>query len=85
MVDGHTVTEYAADKFRIVPIFGIEAVAQALNSSFITTFINKLEVISFLAIAIVVFDDIALYHTLWNSNTLFVVLKASKDLIGRTI
>ena len=53
MVDGHAVTQDSADELGIVPVLGIEALAQTFDCRLVAALIDELEVIVLLAVAVV--------------------------------
>ena len=57
LIDRHSVTEHTGNQFSIVPIFFVELFRQTFNGCFVSTFVFKLEIISFVAFFINVFDD----------------------------
>ena len=82
MFDGHPVAQHPRDEFGVVPILGVEFLAQALHRGFVATLVFKLEVIAVAAILVGLLDDFALRHCFRKDDTLVVVLKTGKYLIG---
>lgn len=56
-INRHSPTKYTRNQFSIVPIFFVELFGQTFNGCFVSTFVFKLEIISFVAFFINVFDD----------------------------
>ena len=55
LVYGHAVAEYAGDEFRVVPVFGVEFVAEAGYYGAVAAFVDKLEVVTFVAVGVYCF------------------------------
>ena len=83
--DGHAVAKHAADELRIVPILGVELLAQALDGCLIPALVLKLEVVTVLPVLIGLLDNLALCHSLGQHNALLVVLKAGENLVRISI
>ena len=49
LINRHSVTEHSGNQFGIIPIFGIELVAQPLDGGLVSSFVDKLEIIAFVS------------------------------------
>ena len=47
LVDRHTIAQHARDELGIVPVLGVELVAQTLDGGFVAALVDELEVVTY--------------------------------------
>ena len=65
LLDGHTQAEHAGDQFGVVPIFLVEAAAEAFDGHAVAVAIHELEVVAVAAIFTFGFIDPARFYVGW--------------------
>ena len=81
----HTIAQNAGYELGIVPILGIELLAQSFDSNLVASLVDKLEIISLLSFRENRLDDLALGDRLGEHNSFILILQAGENLVGMTI
>ena len=82
MFDGHAVAQHARDELGIVPVLGVELLAESLDGGLVAALVLELEVVALGAIGIHLLDNLSLRHALGQQYALLVVLQAGEYLVG---
>ena len=85
LIDRHTVAKHTGNQFGIVPVFGIEFVAEALDGGLVAALVHKLEVVAFGAVGVHSLDNLAVVDRLGAEDTIFIIGQTGKDFIGAIV
>ena len=81
LVDRHAIAQNAAYKLGIVPVFGIELVAEAFDCGLVATLVYELEVVAFVAVVVHGLDYLSVRNALGKEQTVFIVAETGEDFI----
>ena len=85
LINRHSVTEHSGNQFGIIPIFGIELVAQPLDGGLVSSFVDKLEIIAFVSAVVHRIDDVSAGYGLGQEQSVFVIGQPGEDFVRPSI
>ena len=85
MGNRHTIAQNAGYELGIVPILGIELLAQSFDGNLVATLVDKLEIISLLSFREHRLDDLSLGDRLGEHDAFILILQTGEYLVGMTI
>ena len=85
LVYRHLPTKHTRNKFSVVPVFLVESFRQSFYGHLIASLVLELEVVTLVAVFIVVLDDASACYRFRQQYTFFVILQSGEDFVRTSV